>query len=191
MTLSPARCRWPAPRFTDLETFPLFVSVSCAGGNQVLVPGSAAPHARPMKYHWRDLSFDVDDALQDQTMVVLAKAGPGGAGSEPRYTLMVATDDATDVAGYVDLALREMATSLPGFRLVSREARELLGSRAFVVAARSLSPEGVSLVQKQAFVARDDGAVIVITGSAREAPDLVKEMEAAFDRLLKSLSRES
>jgi len=145
-----------------------------------------------MKYHWRDLSFDVDDALQDQTMVVLAKAGPGGVGSEPRYTLMVASDDAKDgVAGYVDLALREMATSLPGFRLVAREGVELLGSRAFVVSARSLSPEGVSLVQRQAFVARGNNAVIVITGSAREAPDLVKEMEAAFDRLLKSLSRES
>lgn len=145
-----------------------------------------------MKYHWRDLSFDVDDALQDQTMVVLAKAGPAGAGSEPRYTLMVASDDASDgVAAYVDVALREMATSLPGFRLVGREARELLGSRAFVVAARSLSPEGVSLVQKQAFVARGNTAVIVITGSAREVPELEGEMEAAFDRLLKSLSRES
>ena len=141
-----------------------------------------------MKYRWRDLAFDVDDDLNDQTMVVLTRGKPG---EEPRFNLCIANDEAVSVMAYVDEALREMAMSVPGFRLVSRETREVLGSKAVVVVARALSPDGTSLVQKQAFVERRQGPLVVITGSAREDGPPAQEMGAAVDRLLSSLSRET
>lgn len=137
-----------------------------------------------MKYRWRDLAFDVDDDLDDHTMVVLTKPGKGPL---PAMTLCVATDKATSLAAYVDEALREMATSVSGFRLGSRQNATLMGQKAVVVEARTLSPEGLDLIQKQAFVERDRDTIVVITGSAPEGS--AKDLAAAVDRLLASLSR--
>ena len=142
-----------------------------------------------MKYRWRDLAFDIDDGLQDQTMVVLSRAGQG---AEPAYTVCVADDQAPDgLQAYVDVALREMSTSLPGFRIGSRHNATVMGARAVVVEARTLSPEGISLVQKQAFVERTKDAVLVVTGSAPEEPKLAALMVSAIDRLIASLARDT
>jgi hypothetical protein len=143
-----------------------------------------------VKYRWRDLAFDVDDALDDHTMVVLARPREGAPpGAEPLFNLCVAHDKAgAGFAAYVDEALREMSTSLPGFRLGSRANATLMGKKAVVVEARTLSPEGIPLVQKQAFVERDQDVVVVVTGSAREDAADARALHQALDRLLTSLT---
>lgn len=142
-----------------------------------------------MKYRWRDLAFDVDDGVDDRTLVVLAKAG---AGAEPAWTLLVAEDKAPQgLAGYVDEALREQAATLSGFRIASRQnSKAMLGSKAVVVDALTLSPQGVSLLQKQAFVDRGGGSLVVVTGSCRDAAEPRAALGAAFERLVSSLSQE-
>ncbi|MDP2340448.1 MAG: DcrB-related protein [Deltaproteobacteria bacterium] len=137
-----------------------------------------------MRYRWRDLAFDVADDLDDRTVVVLSRQGAGPA---PSFTLVVSSDKTPQgMAGYVDEALREQLTSLSGFRVASRKNSTVMGSAAVVVDAVTLSPEGVSLVQKQAFVDRG-GSVVVVTGSCRDATEPRALLEAAFQRLLSSL----
>lgn len=147
-----------------------------------------------MKYRWRDLAFDVDDGLQDQTLVLLASEGPDGPGGEPAFTLCVSDDEApAGLTAYVDEVLGELSSSLSGFRLGSRSSKTLLADKkAIFIEAHTLSPEGIPLLQKQAFVERGDqpGSVVVVTGACRagQAPQAL--MSAAFERLISSLTVE-
>lgn len=80
----------------------------------------------PTPYAWRRFTFDVDANLVDQSSIVLvAPAGPDSIG----YSLTVARDaeGGDNLKGYVDLALRELATGLSGFRLERRDDRQTLG----------------------------------------------------------------
>ena len=77
-------------------------------------------HRAGMQYRWRDLAFDVDDAVDDRSMIVLALPSKG---ADLAWSLVVSFDQAPHgVAGYVDEVLREQATSLSGFRVASRSS---------------------------------------------------------------------
>lgn len=144
---------------------------------------------KPLPYAWRDLRFTVDADLVDQTAVVLTRLGlPGTPAGEASYTLCVSEDAApAGVAAYVDEALREMATSLPGFRLGAREHPQVLGKKAVVVDGWSLSPDGDGLVQRQAFIDRGNGRVVVVTASAREG-GAEADMRGAVSGVIASLT---
>jgi hypothetical protein len=134
-----------------------------------------------MHYAWRDLRFEVEDGLTDQSMVVLAK--PGGV--LPRYTLSIGRDalGGRPLAGYVDEALRELTSSLSGYRLERRENKTVAGRAAVLVDQSALSPEGKAIAQRQAFIS-DGDSVVVVTGTTHEAQ---AEAQAAVDRVLQSL----
>jgi hypothetical protein len=135
-----------------------------------------------MKYRWRDISFDVDDDLDDRTVIVLSRRGKGEA---PEFTLVVSEDKAPQgMAAYVDEALREQLASLSGFRVTGRQTSKASGS--VVVDATALAPAGFSLLQKQAFVARA-GGVVVVTGSCRDDQGPRALLQAAVDRAVSSL----
>ncbi len=134
-----------------------------------------------MKYAWRQHSFDVPDGLIDQTSLVLVKA----EGAEVAYSLTVARDATGDaLKGYVDATLRDLATSLSGFRLQSRDDKATLaGKPASRLVHTSTTPEGQAIVQHQG-IAKFGGGIVVVTAAAPEGKD--GPAKAAFEALWKS-----
>jgi hypothetical protein len=139
-----------------------------------------------LRYAWRSFAFDVDDALIDQSSIVLVSPdGPHSLG----FGLTVARDglgDAGTLKGYVDVVLRELATSVSGFRLEQRDDQQTLGGQpAIVLVHHATTPEGQAVTQRQTFGLEPDGVgVVVVTATALAAHE--PQARAAHQRLCAS-----
>jgi hypothetical protein len=131
-----------------------------------------------MRYRFRELSFDVADGLSDQSMVVLV--------DDEKTALTVAREPKEGtLVRYVEDALAELATTLTGHRLVSREEQTVAGLPAVVLVQAALSPEGRAVTQRQAYLELGGDVVVVTVTSPAEHAALGR---GHFDRALASLA---
>ncbi len=137
---------------------------------------------RTQRSAWGSHTFTVDDTLVDHSSIVLV--APTAADGVSPWSLTLARDvSEVPLKGYVDGALRELAMSLSGFRLMSRDDKATLGGLpAMRIAHQALTPEGHEVFQFQGFGADGrPGGIVVVTATAlagHEAP-----AKAAFEQL--------
>ena len=130
-----------------------------------------------MRYMFRDLSFEVQDGLHDQSMIVLV--------DDERVALTLARDvKDSALKNYVDDAVTELDASMNAYKLESREEKQIAGRPGVVLVQSAVSPEGKPVAQRQAYVELGREVLVV---TATSPSQYANEGKATFDKVLATL----
>jgi hypothetical protein len=144
-----------------------------------------------MPYVWKSLRFELPQGLLDQTALTFVD-------EQQTHQITVTLDEkAGAFAAYVETQLKEVASALPGYQLVAKNARNVNGKDAVVVEQKATAQAG-TMRQLQAYV-DFGGQVAIVTASHLDKPSKKSALEAvkgaeqspvdaAFEKILNSLS---